>query len=186
MVRVPLGSSFLWARVGGPVGFLPQAVFPVPSPLFQRMCLSSRPRMLGIQSFMPSLPPQGKAGVRASSRRIGGLWLMEDPGLVVSYGWMWAGEGRGSRVCPSRSSNLLAHSSVFRGSAVCVYSMADIRMVFNGPFAHKEGPNYQWMPFSGKMPYPRPGTVSTPYVSLLFMARLSSNPELRDPPASAF
>uniref|UniRef100_A0A452FLB5 Semaphorin 3F n=1 Tax=Capra hircus TaxID=9925 RepID=A0A452FLB5_CAPHI len=44
------------------------------------------------------------------------------------------------------------------GSAVCVYSMADIRMVFNGPFAHKEGPNYQWMPFSGKMPYPRPGT----------------------------
>lgn len=44
---------------------------------------------------------------------------------------------------------------------MCVYSMADIRMVFNGPFAHKEGPNYQWMPFSGKMPYPRPGTVST-------------------------
>lgn len=57
--------------------------------------------------------------------------------------------------CPTRS-------SVFRGSAVCVYSMADIRMVFNGPFAHKEGPNYQWMPFSGKMPYPRPGTVRTP------------------------
>ncbi|XP_038628306.1 semaphorin-3F isoform X2 [Tachyglossus aculeatus] len=48
--------------------------------------------------------------------------------------------------------------SVFKGSAVCVYSMADIRMVFNGPFAHKEGPNYQWMPFTGKMPYPRPGT----------------------------
>lgn len=44
---------------------------------------------------------------------------------------------------------------------MCVYSMADIRMVFNGPFAHKEGPNYQWMPFSGKMPYPRPGTVRT-------------------------
>lgn len=50
--------------------------------------------------------------------------------------------------------------SVFKGSAVCVYSMADIRMVFNGPFAHKEGPNYQWMPYTGKMPYPRPGTVS--------------------------
>lgn len=45
---------------------------------------------------------------------------------------------------------------------MCVYSMADIRMVFNGPFAHKEGPNYQWMPFSGKMPYPRPGTVRVP------------------------
>lgn len=49
---------------------------------------------------------------------------------------------------------------MFKGSAVCVYSMADIRMVFNGPFAHKEGPNYQWMPYTGKMPYPRPGTVS--------------------------
>ncbi|XP_044879483.1 semaphorin-3F-like [Mauremys mutica] len=48
--------------------------------------------------------------------------------------------------------------SVFKGSAVCVYSMADIRMVFNGPFAHKEGPNYQWMPYTGKMPYPCPGT----------------------------
>ncbi|XP_039629284.1 semaphorin-3F-like isoform X1 [Polypterus senegalus] len=48
--------------------------------------------------------------------------------------------------------------SVFKGSAVCVYSMADIRMVFNGPFAHKEGPNYQWVPYSGKIPYPRPGT----------------------------
>uniref|UniRef100_A0A8C2ZC20 Semaphorin 3F n=1 Tax=Cyclopterus lumpus TaxID=8103 RepID=A0A8C2ZC20_CYCLU len=48
--------------------------------------------------------------------------------------------------------------SVFKGSAVCVYSMADIRMVFNGPFAHKEGPNYQWVAYSGKIPYPRPGT----------------------------
>ena len=52
------------------------------------------------------------------------------------------------------------HSSVFKGSAVCVYSMADIRMVFNGPFAHKEGPNYQWVAYTGKIPYPRPGTVS--------------------------
>ncbi|XP_032655196.2 semaphorin-3F-like [Chelonoidis abingdonii] len=48
--------------------------------------------------------------------------------------------------------------SVFKGSAVCVYSMADIRMVLNGPFAHKEGPNYQWMPYTGKMPYPHLGT----------------------------
>lgn len=56
---------------------------------------------------------------------------------------------------------VLPPRSVFKGSAVCVYSMADIRMVFNGPFAHKEGPNYQWMPYTGKMPYPRPGTVST-------------------------
>ena len=54
------------------------------------------------------------------------------------------------------------HSSVFKGSAVCVYSMADIRQVFNGPFAHKEGPNYQWVAYTGKIPYPRPGTVSLP------------------------
>lgn len=55
---------------------------------------------------------------------------------------------------------LLSSRSVFKGSAVCVYSMADIRMVFNGPFAHKEGPNYQWVAYTGKIPYPRPGTVS--------------------------
>ncbi|TSM36136.1 Semaphorin-3F [Bagarius yarrelli] len=49
--------------------------------------------------------------------------------------------------------------SVFKGSAICVYSMADVRMVFNGPFAHKEGPNYQWIAYQGKIPYPRPGTI---------------------------
>ncbi|XP_060786856.1 semaphorin-3B [Neoarius graeffei] len=48
-------------------------------------------------------------------------------------------------------------SSVFRGSAVCLYTMNDIRRAFLGPFAHKEGPNYQWVPFQGKVPYPRPG-----------------------------
>ncbi|XP_072537908.1 sema domain, immunoglobulin domain (Ig), short basic domain, secreted, (semaphorin) 3Gb isoform X1 [Salminus brasiliensis] len=48
--------------------------------------------------------------------------------------------------------------SVFKGSAVCVYSMADIRNVFNGPFSHKHGHNYQWTPYTGKIPYPRPGT----------------------------
>ncbi|TNN83946.1 Semaphorin-3F [Liparis tanakae] len=52
----------------------------------------------------------------------------------------------------------LQRLAVFKGSAVCVYSMADIRMVFNGPFAHKEGPNYQWVAYTGKIPYPRPGT----------------------------
>ncbi|TRY93811.1 hypothetical protein DNTS_012180 [Danionella cerebrum] len=49
-------------------------------------------------------------------------------------------------------------SSVFRGSAVCVYSMASIRASFNGPFAHKESPDYRWMEYKGKIPYPRPGT----------------------------
>uniref|UniRef100_A0AAX7UCZ3 Semaphorin-3C n=1 Tax=Astatotilapia calliptera TaxID=8154 RepID=A0AAX7UCZ3_ASTCA len=49
-------------------------------------------------------------------------------------------------------------SSVFKGSAVCVYNMADILTVFNGPFAHREGPNFQWIAFQGRIPYPRPGT----------------------------
>uniref|UniRef100_A0A8B9G2S4 Semaphorin 3B n=1 Tax=Amazona collaria TaxID=241587 RepID=A0A8B9G2S4_9PSIT len=48
-------------------------------------------------------------------------------------------------------------SSVFQGSAICVYTMADIRQAFLGPFAHKEGPNYQWVAYQGRVPYPRPG-----------------------------
>ncbi|KAG9329596.1 hypothetical protein JZ751_003508 [Albula glossodonta] len=51
-------------------------------------------------------------------------------------------------------------SSVFKGSAVCVYNMADILTVFNGPFAHREGPNFQWVAYQGRIPYPRPGMVS--------------------------
>ncbi|KAM6947770.1 semaphorin-3D [Lycodopsis pacificus] len=49
-------------------------------------------------------------------------------------------------------------SSIFAGSAVCVYSMASIRAAFNGPFAHKEGPDYRWVEYKGRIPYPRPGT----------------------------
>ncbi|KAF7649606.1 hypothetical protein LDENG_00138870 [Lucifuga dentata] len=48
-------------------------------------------------------------------------------------------------------------SNVFQGFAVCVYRMSDIREAFNGPFAHKEGPDYQWGAYEGRVPYPRPG-----------------------------
>uniref|UniRef100_K7FWG3 Semaphorin 3G n=1 Tax=Pelodiscus sinensis TaxID=13735 RepID=K7FWG3_PELSI len=48
-------------------------------------------------------------------------------------------------------------SNVFQGFAVCVYRMADIWEVFNGPFAHKDGPDHQWAAYEGKVPYPRPG-----------------------------
>ncbi|XP_052534988.1 semaphorin-3B [Tympanuchus pallidicinctus] len=48
-------------------------------------------------------------------------------------------------------------SSIFQGSAVCIYTMADIRRAFLGPFAHKEGPNYQWVPYQARVPYPRLG-----------------------------
>ncbi|NP_001087589.1 semaphorin 3D S homeolog [Xenopus laevis] len=49
-------------------------------------------------------------------------------------------------------------SSIFKASAVCVYSMADIRGVFNGPYAHKESPDHRWVQYDGRIPYPRPGT----------------------------
>ncbi|XP_053144364.1 semaphorin-3D-like isoform X2 [Hemicordylus capensis] len=49
-------------------------------------------------------------------------------------------------------------SGIFSGSAVCVYSLAAIRAAFNGPFAHKEGSDYQWVEYKGRIPYPRPGT----------------------------
>uniref|UniRef100_A0A8C9SIL5 Sema domain, immunoglobulin domain (Ig), short basic domain, secreted, (semaphorin) 3D n=1 Tax=Scleropages formosus TaxID=113540 RepID=A0A8C9SIL5_SCLFO len=49
-------------------------------------------------------------------------------------------------------------SSIFKGSAVCVYHMADIRAVFNGPYAHKEGLEHRWVEYEGRVPYPRPGT----------------------------
>uniref|UniRef100_A0A8C0EDE7 Semaphorin 3G n=1 Tax=Bubo bubo TaxID=30461 RepID=A0A8C0EDE7_BUBBB len=48
-------------------------------------------------------------------------------------------------------------SHVFQGSAVCVYRMADIREVFNGPFAHRESPHHRWGTYEGRVPYPRPG-----------------------------
>ncbi|KAK4813652.1 hypothetical protein QYF61_014951 [Mycteria americana] len=49
-------------------------------------------------------------------------------------------------------------SNIFKGSAVCMYSMTDVRRVFLGPYAHQDGPNYQWVPYQGQVPYPRPGT----------------------------
>ncbi|XP_062977186.1 semaphorin-3D-like [Elgaria multicarinata webbii] len=48
-------------------------------------------------------------------------------------------------------------SGIFTGSAVCVYSLAAIRAAFSGPFAHKEGLDYQWVEYKGRIPYPRPG-----------------------------
>ncbi|KAJ8388576.1 hypothetical protein AAFF_G00131410 [Aldrovandia affinis] len=36
--------------------------------------------------------------------------------------------------------------------------MADVLTVFNGPFAHRDGPHFQWVAYQGRIPYPRPGT----------------------------
>lgn len=59
-------------------------------------------------------------------------------------------------------------SSVFKGSAVCVYSMADIRAVFNGPYAHKESVDHRWVQYEGRIPYPRPGTVSVSLITYFY------------------
>jgi len=61
-------------------------------------------------------------------------------------------------LCSAHSLSPLSH--VFQGSAVCVYRMADVREVFNGPFAHRESPHHQWGAYEGRVPYPRPGVVS--------------------------
>lgn len=85
------------------------------------------------------------------------------------------------------NSGLFIRSSVFKGSAVCVYSMADIRNVFNGPFAHKHGHNYQWTEYTGKIPYPRPGTVRVPAGDLVAVQKkgnLSRNSALSPFPPS--
>ncbi|XP_041047524.1 sema domain, immunoglobulin domain (Ig), short basic domain, secreted, (semaphorin) 3H isoform X1 [Carcharodon carcharias] len=49
-------------------------------------------------------------------------------------------------------------SNILNGSAVCVYKMADIVMAFKGEFAHKAGPDYKWVTYPGRVPFPRPGT----------------------------
>lgn len=63
---------------------------------------------------------------------------------------------------------LLCCSSVFKGSAVCVYSMAEIRAVFNGPYAHKESADHRWVQYEGRIPYPRPGTVSGSLITSIY------------------
>ncbi|XP_041080783.1 semaphorin-3A-like isoform X2 [Polyodon spathula] len=49
-------------------------------------------------------------------------------------------------------------SNVLNGSAVCVYKMEDIVTAFKGHFSHKEGPEYKWVEYTGRVPFPRPGT----------------------------
>ncbi|XP_048466143.1 semaphorin-3D [Rhincodon typus] len=62
-------------------------------------------------------------------------------------------------------------SSIFKGSAVCVYSMADIRASFNGPYAHKEGPDHRWVEYDGRIPYPRPGTAPSPILNMAISSK---------------
>ncbi|XP_062860901.1 semaphorin-3E isoform X2 [Trichomycterus rosablanca] len=52
-------------------------------------------------------------------------------------------------------------SAVFKGYAVCVYNMEEIRAAFNGPFAHREHTDHHWSVYEGKVPYPRPGSCAS-------------------------
>ncbi|XP_041852704.1 semaphorin-3E isoform X1 [Melanotaenia boesemani] len=52
-------------------------------------------------------------------------------------------------------------SAVFKGYAVCVYQMDDIRAAFNGPFAYRERPEHHWTPYEDRIPYPRPGSCAS-------------------------
>ncbi|NWV04334.1 SEM3D protein, partial [Ptilonorhynchus violaceus] len=76
------------------------------------------------------------------------LWAR---GCGHAYAWSpWNSRDTESPVLPD--------SGVFSGSAVCIYSMAAVRAAFSGPFAHKEGFDYRWVEYKGRVPYPRPGT----------------------------
>lgn len=72
--------------------------------------------------------------------------------------------GAGPALRGPHSAHCFAYSTIFQGSAVCVYSMNDVRRAFLGPFAHKEGPLHQWVSYQGRVPYPRPGMVRSPRI----------------------
>uniref|UniRef100_A0A672H2J0 Sema domain, immunoglobulin domain (Ig), short basic domain, secreted, (semaphorin) 3E n=1 Tax=Salarias fasciatus TaxID=181472 RepID=A0A672H2J0_SALFA len=52
-------------------------------------------------------------------------------------------------------------SAVFKGYAVCVYHMDEIRAAFNGAFAYRERPEHHWTPHEDRVPYPRPGSCAS-------------------------
>ncbi|XP_048024472.1 semaphorin-3E isoform X2 [Megalobrama amblycephala] len=52
-------------------------------------------------------------------------------------------------------------SAVFKGYAVCMYNMEDVRAAFNGPFAHREHSDHHWKVYDGRVPYPRPGSCAS-------------------------
>lgn len=56
--------------------------------------------------------------------------------------------------------------------------MSSIREAFNGPYAHKEGPEYHWSLYEGKVPYPRPGSVSVIIEHTFLMFEVFASPVL--------
>ncbi|NWT66704.1 SEM3D protein, partial [Prunella himalayana] len=95
----------------------------------------------GHQHF-PAFPAAGSPAHRSISFGIG---TVSDPQAALA-------------VSRDTESPVLPDSGVFSGSAVCIYTMAAVRAAFSGPFAHKEGFDYRWVEYKGRVPYPRPGT----------------------------
>ncbi|NXQ59382.1 SEM3D protein, partial [Anthoscopus minutus] len=89
-------------------------------------------------------------------------WLRKGPQLFPAFPAVGSPAHRQTTVLASAhrdtESPVLPASGVFSGSAVCIYSMAAVRAAFSGPFAHKEGFDYRWVEYKGRVPYPRPGT----------------------------
>lgn len=112
--------------------------------------MSWRPKTLRIRPSTVSSAHPGEPAWRQT--------CPPETGSGISIGSVW-----GLRCWSRLTSSSLSCSSIFRGSAVCVYSMASIRAAFNGPFAHREGPDYRWVEYRGRIPYPRPGTVRHPW-----------------------
>lgn len=138
------------SRWAGLWGMLPAPLLP------ERMFCPADPGCEELIIYAVFTSSQGEGwGQGLHSSRGGNLRAMtcgEPPSWWGAVGKGRLGRGPGPRVWPPAAAACPARSSVFRGSAVCVCCMADIRMVFNGPFAHRGAPTTKWMPFSGKMP----------------------------------
>uniref|UniRef100_F6T8U8 Semaphorin-3C n=1 Tax=Equus caballus TaxID=9796 RepID=F6T8U8_HORSE len=72
-----------------------------------------------------------------------------------------------ARICPNDTGGLRSlvnkWTTFLKARLVCSVTDEDgpethFDTVFNGPFAHKEGPNHQLISYQGRIPYPRPGT----------------------------
>lgn len=51
-----------------------------------------------------------------------------------------------------------------KASAICQYAFSDVQKVFEGPYMEVQ--DSKWREFTGKVPEPRPGSVSSSYQTL--------------------
>lgn len=53
---------------------------------------------------------------------------------------------------------VLSFRKNIKASAICQYSFSDVQKVFDGPYM--EAQDAKWREYTGKVPEPRPGSVS--------------------------